>query len=50
MIHLELEGFYVMEGVTGHVSRLWEGGYNERWEFETLHRASETEIKTEALD
>lgn len=50
MVHLELEGHYVLEGVTGYVSRSWEGEYDEEWGFELCRRASESEIRTEALE
>jgi hypothetical protein len=50
IVDIELEGFYVLEGVTGHVSRSWDGEYDEEWSFEFLRRASESEIKAEALE
>jgi hypothetical protein len=50
MVNIELEGFYVLEGVTGYVSRSWDGECDENWSFEFLRRASESEIRTEALD
>lgn len=52
IVHLELEGFYVLEGVTGRSWQAWDGEYDEEWEFELCRRASESEseIRTEALD
>jgi hypothetical protein len=50
MVNIELEGFYVLEGVTGYVSKDYFGEYDEDWSFEFLRRASESEIRTEALD
>lgn len=50
LIDLELAGTYVLEGVLGHVSRSYEGEYDEEWTFELCRRASREEINTEALD
>jgi hypothetical protein len=50
MVDIELEGFYVLEGVTGYVSKDYFGEYDEDWEFELCRRASESEIKSEALE
>lgn len=47
---LELAGHYVLEGITGHVHRSYEGEYEEDWEFKLCRRASQSEIDTEALD
>lgn len=49
-VTLELEGFYVLEGITG---RAWKdsytGEYDEEFEFELCRRASDEEIKFEVL-
>lgn len=50
MIALELEGVYVMEGVTGHGWKDYLGEYDESWDFTLLRRASEKEITTQALE
>lgn len=49
-VDLELEGFYVLEGVTGHGWKDYFGEYDEAWDFVVCRRASESEIKTEALE
>lgn len=48
-VHLELEGHYVLEGLTGHVIRSWEGEYDEEWDFVLCRRATPEEIENEAL-
>jgi hypothetical protein len=50
MVDLELEGFYVLEGVIGHSWQDYYGEYNEEWLFKFCRRATEEEIRTEALE
>jgi hypothetical protein len=50
MVDLELEGYYVLEGVIGHAWQDYFGEYDEEWTFEFCRRASEEEIKTGALE
>jgi hypothetical protein len=50
MIDLELDGYYVLEGVIGHSWRDYWGEYDEEWSFEFCRRATEEEIRTEALE
>lgn len=49
-IHLELTGTYVIEGVIRHISRSYEGEYDEDWYFEICRRATEEEILTQGLE
>lgn len=49
IVHLELEGYYVLEGVLGHSWQDYWGEYDERWDFEFCRRASQIEIDTQAL-
>jgi hypothetical protein len=49
MVDLECDGFYVIEGVIGYFSKDYFGEYDETWEFALCRRATEEEIKTEAL-
>jgi hypothetical protein len=46
---LELEGFYVLEGITGYGWTDYWGEYDEEWIFQICRRASDEEIRTEAL-
>lgn len=47
---LELDGHYVLEGITGRSWRDWQGEYDEEWEWKICRRASAQEIATGALD
>lgn len=49
-VELELDGHYVLEGITGSGHTDYSGEYDEEWEFKTCRRASEQEIQTGALD
>lgn len=48
-VDLELEGYYVIEGVVGRSWRTFEGDYDEEWTFTSCRRATAEEIATEAL-
>ena len=49
MVNLELEGHYVLEGVRGHAWQDYFGEWDEDWSFEFCRRATDEEIRTEAL-
>lgn len=51
-VDLELEGYYVIEGITGQYHRGdWSAGEDddETWDFKSCRRATEEEIRTEML-
>jgi hypothetical protein len=48
-LEIELDGVYVMEGITGELSKGYFGECDERWHFERIRRASHEEEEQEAL-
>lgn len=48
-LELEQEGYYVAEGVTGHVWRDRDGETNEEWYIDRVRYATQDEIEAEAL-
>lgn len=46
---LELEGHYVLEGITGYAWKDYWGEYDEEWTFEFCRRATEEEVMIGAL-
>lgn len=50
MVQLELEGYYVLEGITGHAWRDYFGEYDEEWSFEFCRRADQSEIDGQCLN
>lgn len=49
IVNIELEGQYVLEGVIGYAWRDYWGEYDEEWSFEFCRRATDDEIRTQAL-
>lgn len=49
MINIELEGYYVLEGVIGFAWQDYWGECDEEWNFESCRRATGEEIRTQAL-
>ena len=49
VLDLELEGYYVLEGITGYGWTDYWGEYDEEWIFQFCRRASQQEIDEQAL-